>query len=143
MNTTLKNIFVLTISSLGLFSCAVKIGDQQINLTPDITLDGNWSTGCVADGADSYIKSFQSSNGKLEIATFRYTGTRACDQSQLSFSVLFSGTYNVSGDNINLTGAKNYEWKIQSVVETPYEQTLVDSLNASSVCGSNTWAIGQ
>lgn len=137
-----KNILALTVLSLMFSSCSVKLAEQEDASTPAPTLDGTWATTCMADGGGSYVKSFKLEDGTLSVATLRYDASANCEQAKLSTTVLMSGKFLVTGDGA-AEDVKNYEWQIEMIVGIPYEQTMVDDLNAGSICGSSSWVAGQ
>ena len=140
MNT--KNILALAILSLMFSSCSVKLGEQEADSTAPPTLDGTWASTCMADGGGSYVKSFQLKDGTLSMATLRYENSATCEQAKLSTEVMVSGKFTVTGDGA-AEDVKNYEWQIEMVAGIPFEQAMVDDLNANSSCGSNSWVAGQ
>jgi hypothetical protein len=97
----------------------------------------------MADSSDSYVKSFKLEDGTLTVATMQFSGTRDCEQAKLNNTVIYSGKLSVTGASAAIEKGKDYEWQIEMVVGIPYDQALVDSLNAGSACGSNAWAVGQ
>ena len=137
-----KNLLVIAATAMMFSSCAVKVGEVEQSSEAK-TLDGTWATACMADSNDSYVKSFKLEDGTLTVATIRFTGSRECEPAFQSSTVIYSGKFAVTGDNATIEKAKNYEWTIEMVVGIPYTQSLVDGLNASTACGSNSWAIGQ
>jgi hypothetical protein len=142
----MKTNLFLSVSALAIvFSgCTVKVGQQEpASDSLPVTLDGTWATPCMANSNDSYVKSFKLEDGTLTVATLQYSDTRECDQAKLNNTVIFSGKLTVTGDSAAIEKGHDYEWQIEMIVGIPYDQTLVDSLNAGSACGSNSWAVGQ
>lgn len=145
-----KNVLVVSVLSLVFASsCSVKVEelaeasseDLPASLTP-ATLDGTWATICEVEGPDSTVKSFQLADGTLTVATLRYKDSLTCEQAKLHTTVIASGLFSLKDDS-SVAGAKNYEWTVQMVAGIPYEQAMVDDMNAESMCGSNTWVAGQ
>lgn len=145
-----KNVLAISVWSLVFVSsCAVKVDELAEASTEDLpaslapaSLDGTWATTCKVDGSESMIKSFKLEDGTLTVATLNFKDSQSCEQAKLHTTVITSGPLTVKGDS-SVAGAKNYEWLVQMVVGIPYEQAMVDDLNAGSACGSNSWVAGE
>lgn len=137
-----RNYLGLGLAIIALSSCQVKVGEVETS-SQTATIEGTWSTDCIANSSDSYIKTFSVENGTMTMATLNYTGTRLCDQANLASTVIQSGLLTNTGDNASITNGKNFEWKMSSVTLTPYSAAFADMLNAGNVCGSSSWAINQ
>ena len=137
-----RNILALAALSLIFSSCNVKIGEVEKESASSPTLDGTWATGCMADGPNSYVKSANLQDGVFQIATLRYDNNESCDPAALNTTVIVSGKFSITGDGA-AEDVKNYEWEIEMVAGIPNTQAMVDEMNASTACGSNSWAVGQ
>lgn len=138
------NILGLSLLVMGFSSCQVKIEDiASVAAEPESTIVGIWSTACMADSNDSYIRSFEVNDGVMTMATLRYFDNRYCAPANLGATIMQSGTLTVSGDSTTVTGGKNYEWQITAATVVPNIESIVSILNDSSACGSNSWALGQ
>ncbi len=141
-----KIILTVSILSALVFSgCTPKAAVEEDASTDEgvKTLDGIWATECLQDGDGSFVKSVQlAADGNMTIATIRYKDTTVCEQAKINTTVMYSGSMAVKAD-AQLAGAKNYEWAMSMIVGIPYDQALVDDLNANQSCGSSSWAAGQ
>ena len=140
------NIFGLGILVIGLASCQVKLdelAEPSVSEATETSIVGIWSTNCMEDSSDSYIKSFEVKDDVLTMATLHYSGTRTCEQAKLSHTIMYSGAYSASGDSTAVSGGKNYQLQLSVVVAVPNTADSVSFLNDGAVCGSTTWALNQ
>lgn len=145
-----KNVLAVSVLSLVFASsCSVKVDElkeaSKVEIPASISpasLDGTWATACKEDGSDSSIESFKLEDGILTVATLRYKDSITCEQAKLHTTVISSGLFTLKGDS-SVAGAKNYEWQVQMVVGIPYEQAMVDDMNANIMCGSSSWVVGE
>lgn len=139
------NLLGLGLLVIAFSSCQVKVGgvETDVSTAPAASIVGIWSTDCIADSSDSYIKSFQVENDTMTMATSRYQGTRTCDQASLSYTIMQSGALTISGDNTSIVGGKNYELQLNVVALVPSAPAFTAMINADNVCGINTWVSNQ
>lgn len=138
------NILGLSLLAIGFSACQVKIEEiGSVAPEPPASIDGIWSTACIADSNDSYIRSFEVKDDVMTMATLRYFNDRYCNQANLGATIMQSGSITVSGDSSDVTGGKNYEWQISVAAVVPNNVDIATMLNNDSACGSNSWALGQ
>ena len=138
------NYLGLSLIVIGFSSCQVKVEElASVAAEPAASIVGIWSTACVEDSNDSYVRSFEVKDDTLTIATLKYIDTRVCNQASLGATIIQSGPITVSGESSAIVGGKNYEWQIAAAVVVPNSAAIVTMLNDGTACGSNTWALGQ
>ena len=140
------NILAFGFLAIAFSSCQVKLAEvtpaSEITVTAASIL-GVWSTDCIEDSSDSYIKSFEVKDDVLTMATLHYGDTRICDQTKLTHTIMSSGSLTISGDNTAIANAKNYELKLSAVVVVPNDPAVTTMLNNGNVCGSSSWVTNQ
>lgn len=135
---------VLAIAFSG---CSVKLGEiapPSLVAVTEASIVGIWSTSCMENSADSYIKSFEAKeDGTITITTLKYVNSRTCDAVFLAGTLIESGVLTITGDSAAIAGVKNYEWQISAAVIIPNSAAIVTMLNDANACGSNAWALNQ
>ena len=67
------NYLGLSLIVIGFSSCQVKVEElASVAAEPAASIVGIWSTACVEDSNDSYIRSFEVKDDTLTIATLKY-----------------------------------------------------------------------
>lgn len=92
---------------------------------------GTWSTGCLAAGSASQIRTSSFSSGTYNHSINLYSGTTC----SIAAAVLSEdGSYTVSGSNLDKT--------LSQLTITLQSASAVTDYNTASMCGFNDWAIG-
>lgn len=139
-----KNFLGLGLLAIAFTGCQVKVAEiATSSAAPSASIVGIWSTDCIADNSDSYIKSFEVKDDTMTVATLRYVGTRTCDQASLGATIMQSGPLTISDDSASIAGGKNYEWQLTAAVLVPNSAAITAMLNNDNACGSNSWVINQ
>lgn len=132
----------LSLMFIALSSCQIKVGDIESNSTIT-SIEGTWSTDCMANSSDSYIKTFTVENGAMTMATLTYKDTRTCLQDNLDSTVIQNGLFINSEDGSTIFSGRTYEWHLNLVTLTPHNAQLTSALNTANICGFNNWALNQ
>ena len=83
------NILGLGLLVIGFSGCQVKVEEiASVAAEPESTIVGIWSTACIEDFNDSYIRSFEVKDDTMTIATLKYMDNRFCDQATLGATIL-------------------------------------------------------
>lgn len=135
-----KNFLALGALAIAFSGCQIKVTEEPSNDNAG-SIFGDWSTNCMADGNDSFIKVYSIQGGPMlsTYAAYYYTGDRYCNAAHLDMTVIQSGTMTVLEDN-TLISAKNYEFKLSSLFLAPGSNNSAAGLNAGAACGYNDWA---
>lgn len=135
-----RKILALSILAVGFSSCQLKITEEPSG-NDEGSIFGDWSTNCMADGNDSYIKlySIQEGSTSATFAAYYYSGDRFCNQANLDMTVIRSGTLTVNEDS-SVSGAKNYEFQLASLFVAPGNNNAAAGLNAGTACGYSDWS---
>ena len=134
--------FKLCLLLIGLSSCQIKVGDIESN-SEVTSIEGTWSTNCMANSSDSYIKTFTIENGTMTMATLNYRDTRSCLQNNLDSTILQSGQFVYSNDGTTVIGGQTYEWHLNLTTLTPHQSDTVSMLNLNNSCGYSNWTLNQ
>lgn len=137
----------LSLVALAFTSCQKKLeelaGSSSLAPAPAATMDGIWSTDCMPDSSDSYIKSIEVKDGVMTIAILQYSETRFCEQAKLISTFMQSGPLTVIADNVSIVRGKNYEWRLDALIGVPNDASLTAMLNNGFACGNNNWVTNE
>ena len=134
----MKNIFLIIILSLILFSCGEK---EEAEEETNKELEGTWITSCVVDSGYSHLyKIVVTGTNAVEIDEVHSDTSCATDAWKWEYS------YNslVIGDGVTFsdgTEGHYYTLKIESMKHTPQTSAIANAYNSASSCGYNDWAI--
>ncbi len=137
-----RNLVSLALTALIFSSCQVKV-DEAASSSQAPSFDGIWSTDCMVDGSDSYIRSVNIENGTMTSATIRYQGTTVCDQAMRGATIMHSGALTLSGDHASIVDVKNFELQLSIAVLVLESSDIVTMLNTEVACGLSTWTLNQ
>ena len=133
----MKNIFLIIILSLILFSCGEK---EEAEEETNKELEGTWITSCVVDSGYSHLyKIVVTGTNAVEIDEVHSDTSCATDAWKWEYS------YNslVIGDGVTFsdgTEGHYYTLKIESMKHTPQTSAVANAYNSASSCGYNNWA---
>lgn len=139
------NILALVATALIFSSCTAKVEEieEASEVSEEASLDGIWSTNCIVDGVDSYVKTINVASGTMTYASIHFFGDNFCNSAARGASIMKSGALTISGDHSSLAGAKNYDWDLSLILLVPENADTVNMFNVNNVCGSNTWTLDQ
>ena len=139
-NQKLSLLTVVSACLLALSGCAPSDGDSSGGTTltgPIADLQGNWITGCVADG-DFFLKSTVTLNGRSGSQTNSYYTDSACTVSAFRFYQTLTDL--IIGEGISFTNGNigyRYTFNSQIINITSLNDIITQGFNDANSCSLN------
>jgi hypothetical protein len=101
--------------------------------------DGNWATDCTKEQSQYTLGTMTMSGNTIQQTSAAY-GDQACATKTLEATVAYTAQY--GSDSKVVTGAKEVDTILSSVMLTVHNATYISYFNSMQFCGYSDWAVG-